>query len=347
MANEVARVENKHGLQSLVQQMQGAIADVLPRHVTPERVAKMALVAASRQPKLYECTRESLAKSLMTASELGLDCSGTLGSGYLVPYWNKNIRAREAQFIIGYRGLIDLARRSGQISQIEAHVVYENDDFDIQYGTDPCIVHRPNMDGEPGEMKCVYAVAVLRDGTKQTEVMTRSQIDGIMRRSSSKDQDGNPYGPWVTDYTEMARKTVVRRLCKYLPLSAEMETALAAEDSIIDLPSQPIRQSLRDRLQVLPDAPRETEPEPGPMENAQTPAPDTEQAATGTETPGSGTIPGTVEQWTEILWSRARAAGWNKATLAQNLVDLGVEQTAQMLKADPEWFEEQAAKINE
>jgi recombination protein RecT len=217
-------VKDKSGLQALVQGLGQSIADVLPKHVTPERVMKMAMVAASRSPKLYQCTKVSLAKAIMTAAELGLDCSGTLGSAYIIPY------GAEAQIIIGYRGLIDLARRSGKIKSIQAHIVYRNDEYRVNLGTDGTILHVPKLDGERGDMVFVYAVAELIDCSKQSEIMTRDQVEAIRKRSRAASS-----GPWVTDYDEMARKTVVRRLCKYLPLSAEMEIALEAEqESIID-----------------------------------------------------------------------------------------------------------------
>lgn len=212
-------VSNKAGLQQLLDSMSASIAEVLPKHITPKRVAKMALVAASKQPKLYNCTLDSLAKSIMSAAELGLDCSGTLGSAWIVPYGNT------AQLIPGYRGLIDLARRSGQIRRIEAHPVYQNDKFSVEFGTEPRIIHRPELLSEPGPMVGVYAVAELSDGCKQVEFMSKAQVDKIRKASKA----GNN-GPWVDHYDEMSRKTVVRRLCKYLPLSTELETALALDN---------------------------------------------------------------------------------------------------------------------
>lgn len=258
-------LKDKGGLQQLLDapQMRQSIADVLPRHLTPERMAKMVLIACSRQPKLYECTRESIAKAIITASELGLDCSGTLGSGYLVPYFNSKIGASEVQFIPGYRGLIDLARRSQQISRIEAQVVYDQDDFVCEFGLEPKLVHRPYMGADRNESKekirCVYGIAELRDGSKQLEVMTAAQIEGIRKRSRAGDS-----GPWKSDFSEMARKTVVRRLCKYLPLSAEMEKALVAENDaeaeLVDVIPQEVSpkagaNALHKKLTTKPDEP--------------------------------------------------------------------------------------------
>lgn len=225
-ATAVAVIRDKGTLEGLMSNgsLQSSLKTVLPKHLTPERVVKMALVAASRQPLLFKCTQESFLQSVMKAAELGLDCSGTLGRAYLVPYFNSKINAYECQFIVGYQGLIELARRSGNIARIEARVVHENDTFDVEFGLEPKLTHRPAFEN-PGTMKCVYMVAELTDGSKQIEVMTKADIEKIRLRSKAKDA-----GPWKTDYEEMARKTVIRRGAKYLPLSTELEQALVSDD---------------------------------------------------------------------------------------------------------------------
>jgi recombination protein RecT len=206
-----------------------SLQDVIPKHLTPERIVKMALVAASRQPKLFDCTPQSFLQSVMKSAELGLDCVGTLGQGYLVPYYNSKIKALECQFIAGYQGLINLARRSGHISRIESRVVYENDIFDVEYGLDQKLTHRPYLGGERGKIVCVYAVAELKDGSSQLEIMTIDEVEAIRERSKAKDS-----GPWKTDFGEMARKTVVRRIAKYLPLSPELAKAIETDDQQFD-----------------------------------------------------------------------------------------------------------------
>src|SRR5580700_6950752 len=124
-----ANVEKLNTLKTMLEKAKGSFAAVLPKHVTPERLIKIALAATSRNPLLLQCDAKSIVKSVMAASQLGLEPDGTLGLSYIVPFWNKNINSYEAQFQIGYRGLIDLARRSGNISTIESHVVKKNDTF--------------------------------------------------------------------------------------------------------------------------------------------------------------------------------------------------------------------------
>jgi len=216
-------VGDKATLRGLMESMKDSLRDVLPRHITPERVLKMALVAASRQPKLFECSRESFVKAVLQSAELGLDCSGNLGSAYLVPFFNKKTRMTEATFIPGYRGLIDLARRSGQVARIEAHLIHERDDYSVEFGTEPKLTHIPTLTGDPGPVVAAYMVAELGGGAKQVEVMTRAELDGIKARRQGRRISGRG----VTDEGEMQRKSVVRRGVKYLPLSPEKASDLA------------------------------------------------------------------------------------------------------------------------
>lgn len=207
-------------LESKVKYMNAA----LPKHLTPERLARVAITAISSNPRLLECTRESLALALIEAGQLGLEPHGVMGQAYLVPYHNGRLKRYEAQFQIGYRGLIELARRSGDVTKIEARVVREGDEFLYEYGLQPKLVHRPDPTSQ-GEMTHVYAIAWLKDAEPIFEVMTREEVERIRRRSKAAGS-----GPWVTDYEAMARKTAVKRLAKYLPLSPEAEAAIEADN---------------------------------------------------------------------------------------------------------------------
>ena len=286
-------VGNKGGIQRLLESpaMMESIRTVLPRHLTPTRVVKMVLIAASRQPRLLECTGESICKAVITASELGLDCSGTLGSGYMVPYRNNKKNVYEAQFIPGYRGLIDLARRGGEVQDISAHVVYRQDEFEFELGTNPTLRHKPYIGADRDEGKKAiigaYMTAKLKDTPDlKIEFMTISQIEGIRKRSKAKDD-----GPWVTDYAEMCRKTVVRRGCKYLPLSVELEKALRVDDEqfvgsgVTDLidppPVAPPPRRLSERKTQTPPAQDAEEPPTEQQEDE--PAGDQDQAPPANE----------------------------------------------------------------
>jgi recombination protein RecT len=198
---------------------------VAARHLTPERVIKVVLGAASRSPFILNCTPVSIVKSALQAAELGLEPGSSLGEFWLVPFKNNKTGQWEAQGIPGYRGLISLARRTGEISNLYAEAVYDGDTFNCELGLDPKLEHKPDYDNENREdaknLSFVYAVARFKGGSFQFVVLSRKQVDALRRRSKAGDK-----GPWVTDYEEMAKKTAIRRLSKYLPLSAEMSKAL-------------------------------------------------------------------------------------------------------------------------
>lgn len=197
-------------IQNLIQSNLSEISKVVPKHVTPDRLLKVLVSAIAKTPALGECTPASLVNSFKVAAELGLEPGGALGHLYLVPY------GQVCTPIIGYRGLIELMRRSGELASIRAVAVHAKDEFTFEEGIEQRITHRPCLDDEPGPLTFAYCVAKLKDGSIQLEVMSRSQIDAIRNRSKASKS-----GPWVTDYDEMAKKTVVRRAAKYLPLSSE------------------------------------------------------------------------------------------------------------------------------
>lgn len=220
-----------------------AIAAALPTTMTPEvrqrfaeRMVKVALGAWGRSETLRECTQASIVKSVVVAAELGLEAGGILGEAYLVPFNNKikdggrDIWVKEAQLITGYRGLIKLARQSGEVSSVTAQVVYTNDTYDVELGLDPRVLHKPNLTGDRGDMLFAYAGVVLKDGGHQLDVMTRSDIEKIRMRSQTGKKNT---GPWAHDTAEMWRKTVLRRLMKYCPLSSDrLQRAMQRDDEL-------------------------------------------------------------------------------------------------------------------
>lgn len=201
-----------------------SMAAVLPRHADPERMTKIALTALRTTPKLMECTVQSLMGAVMQCATMGLEPNTVLGHAYLVPFNNKKAQRTDVQVIIGYKGLLDLARRSGQIQSIAAHAVCENDEFDFAYGIEEKLHHKPALNGR-GNIIAFYAVAHLVGGGYAYEVLSNEQVQAIMAGT----QSGGRYGPWRDFYEEMGRKTAIRRLAKYLPLSVEFATAVAVD----------------------------------------------------------------------------------------------------------------------
>jgi recombination protein RecT len=208
---------NKHlaTLGQMLEDRRASLAQLVPKHLNADRLMKVALNCVAKTPLLQQCSVSSILQCVFTAAELGLEPGGALGHAYLVPF------KQTATLIIGYRGFIQLMRNSRQLSSIRAVVVHDKDVFKMREGIEQSIKHEPFLDGDPGALKYVYCVAKLKDGSVQIEVMTKAQVDAIRGRSRSSGS-----GPWVTDYEEMAKKTVVRRIAKYLPLSAEVEKAV-------------------------------------------------------------------------------------------------------------------------
>ncbi len=219
--------EKTQNVRDLLEKNKAQIAMALPRHMTADRMMRVAMTAVQRTPKLLECTPASLFGAIVQASQLGLEPDGALGHAYLIPYWNGTKKVFEVQFMPGYKGLLDLARRSRQLSTIEARVVHSADAFQFSFGLVPVLKHTPITTGDSGEATHVYAIVHLKDGGAQFDVMSREDVEKIRARSKAKDS-----GPWVTDWDEMAKKTVLRRLCKLLPSSVELQRAVALDEAV-------------------------------------------------------------------------------------------------------------------
>ncbi len=240
MADQLQKqVENN--LMGFLGKYRGQIEAVLPKHLTPTRVLKLIIGAINREPKLTQCTPMSVINAVVTASTLGLEIRQ--GSAYLVPF--KDNRGRTPRMLctlmIDYRGKIDLALRSQRVLDIDAEVVYARDKFRIYRDTASgrkVLEHEPVqflMNGDHmipltdkaqrGEMIGAYAMAVVKDAPAKFVFMPRIDIDAIRNRSKAKDD-----GPWVTDFNEMAKKTVIHRICKLLPQSPELACAQDIED---------------------------------------------------------------------------------------------------------------------
>lgn len=197
------------------------IAQALPKGLTADRMVRVVLTAMNKNPKLLECSKETIWESVLNCSALGL-FPDALGRAYLVPYKGK------CQLIIGYKGLIDLAYRSERIASINIQIVRQGDEFTREPMSMPPIRHRIiENDGDTfREMTHVYSVVYLKGCEHPSiEVMTLREVQEIRSRSMSKDS-----GPWVTDFEEMAKKTVFRRHSKILPMSAELAQAMSVDD---------------------------------------------------------------------------------------------------------------------
>lgn len=199
--------------------IQGAIPEGM--RLSADRLINLALLTATKSPELLECSPASIVQAVRQSAALGLEVGGPLGEAYIVKF------GKQAQLIPGYRGYVTLALRTGKVLDVASYLVYKDDEFSVEYGLSPDVVHKPKLDGarKDEDIVAAYMVAILDSRIKKFEVMTRAEIDKVRASSRSKDS-----GPWKDWYPEQAKKTVVRRGSKLLPLSSEFSEAVELEN---------------------------------------------------------------------------------------------------------------------
>lgn len=234
-----AKAEKKT-MKAYIKAMEPAIKKALPSVITPERFTRMVLSALSSTPKLAECSPQSFLAAMMTAAQLGVEPNTALGQAYLLPY--RNHGQMECQFQLGYKGLIDLAYRSGEVSVIQAHTVYENDVFEYELGMDPKLRHVPAK-ADRGEAVAYYAMFKTKDGGYGFEVMS---VDDVQRHAQRYSKSyGSGSSPWRSNFDEMAKKTVLKRALKYAPLKSDFVRGVAQDETI--------KAELSDEMYAVPD----------------------------------------------------------------------------------------------
>lgn len=219
-------VEKKKGktIFDIIKAGEQQFAAALPKHLNSERFTRIAITTIRQNPKLAECNAESLLGSLMTIAQLGLE-PGVLGQCYLIPY------GTECQLQLGYKGMIELLRRTGQLSDIYAYTVYSNDEFSIEYGLERTLKHIPaftNPDGR-GEIVGFYSVAILKDGTRAFEYMTKNEVVSHEEKYRKGKFKNNV---WEKNFEEMALKTVTKKMLKWLPISVELVENLRKDEQV-------------------------------------------------------------------------------------------------------------------
>lgn len=247
------------------------IAAVAPKAMNKERMFQLALSAYNQTPELAKCSTASVLGCLMKCTALGMEPSAVdgLGRAYILPFYNKKTGGTEATFILGYKGMIDLARRSGQLTDISARVVHDGDDFEYEYGLDEKLRHIPSTEPIEGrQLTHVYMVAHFKDGGHYIDVMTRDEVEAVRKRSKAAN-----FGPWKTDYEAMAMKSVIRRAFKFMPVSVEAAGAVNADETV-----QTVNEGEGDPIVAMPDvieveadvvdAPSNVDPETGEVTDA-------------------------------------------------------------------------------
>lgn len=250
-------------LTSMLQKRMAEIEKLVPKHMTAPRLLRIAVNCVAKTPTLQQCSPTSLLQCVLVAAELGLEPGGALGHLYLVPFNGA------ATPIVGYRGLIELARRSGEISSIRAVAVHERDKFRYSEGIEQTVEHEPMLDGSPGELKLAYCVIKLRDGGVVVELMTRAQIDSIKAISKTASRADSP---WKLHYDEMAKKTVARRALKWAPLSSERyykavevddEDYVNGDATPVEVVGATLKERVKEKTRLL-EVPAEIPEEPTP-----------------------------------------------------------------------------------
>ena len=211
-------------------------AAVIGNNMKPERLYQMCVSTINHNPELAACSAQSVLSCFMRCSALGLEPSDVdgLGRAYVLPYGNKNMQTgqKEATLIIGYKGMLDLARRSGEIKDISARAVYEKDTFNYGYSVDgDYLNHQPFSGKSRGQLTYVYMLAHFKDGGHYLEVMSREQVNDIMQRSPSSKSSRSP---WQSDFEAMAKKTVIRRAFPFLPASVTAQQSVTSDETTPD-----------------------------------------------------------------------------------------------------------------
>lgn len=212
-------------LKGLIKAMEPEIKKALPSVITPERFTRMVFTALSSTPKLASCTPKSFLGAMMQAAQLGLEPNTPLGEAYLIPFMNHG--TLECQFQVGYKGMISLAHRSGLY--VQAHEVHENDEFDVEYGLEPKLVHKPVFK-DRGPVIAYYGVWKDKDGISGFEIMSKEDVEAPARKYSQSYSKG--FSPWKSNFDEMAKKTVIKKALKYAPLTTEFIRGVTADGTI-------------------------------------------------------------------------------------------------------------------
>lgn len=252
--------------QQAVAKRQGSVADylqsesfkkqfaaALPENFNTERFVRAALTEFRMNPALAECSVPSVLGYFMQAAACGLEPASAMGHCYAVPFNNKKTGQKEVQFIIGWRGMLDIVRRSGEIASVDAHIVHEKDVFELEFGLNPKCRFKPYMDGEPGDVKGAYIQVDFKGENSKPLVwyMSKAEIDKHRARSKA-DKYGD--SPWKTDYEAMCLKTVVRTAFKWLPVSIEQAQAVSSDSGVSRYNSDAKTNDIEDLVEVEFDA---------------------------------------------------------------------------------------------
>lgn len=212
-------------LTSLITEMTPEFQKAMPQGAEAAQLVRDAITCVRLTPKLAECDSQSVLGALMTTAQLGLHV-GVLGQAWPVPFWDRNAGRMKAQLIIGYQGYQELAHRSGKVASFIPRTVYENDEFDIDYGINGTLVHKPARKGPRGAAIGYHSIGRYTNGGYDFFYMSREEMEEWRDKfATTRRRDGTIFGPWVDHFDSMANKTTQRILSKSIPKSRELAIA--------------------------------------------------------------------------------------------------------------------------
>lgn len=241
MSNELTLTGKKTTeISSMLLKYKDSIIEILPKHITPERMVQMVSYIIAKNPEIANCTVQSIIGAMIQTSILGFIPSDSLGLCYYVPYSQKNkdgSYSKVVQFQIGYKGFIDLARRSNEVKTIYAEVVYKSDLFEFELGLNPILKHVPDLESNRNDNDIVYAYSVAHyvNGGFNFVVLTKKEIEKLRLRSPMQKDATMPSYTWKTDYPAMAKAKAIKQLSKYLPLTIDIKTAISSDETVLGL----------------------------------------------------------------------------------------------------------------
>lgn len=200
-----------------------ALGGVIPT----DKFMRLCVTAYNSNADFSKCTPASFVQAAMQAAQCGLEPNTVTGEAHLIPFYNGKKETFEVQFQLGYKGLIKLAYRTGEIASIEARTVYANDEFIYELGLDTKLIHKPYLNGERGDAIAYYAIVRLKNGGYNFEVMTKTDVTAFAKNKSK----AYSFGPWKTDFDAMAKKTVLKQALKYVPIASDVASQIASEDA--------------------------------------------------------------------------------------------------------------------
>lgn len=220
-------------MRAQLRSLEPGIGKALPTGLKADRFLRVVFTELSKSERLAQCVPATILGAVMTAAQLGLEF-GPLGHAYLVPYKGR------CTLIVGYKGYIDLARRSGQLRSIVARPVHVKDRFEFELGTDEHLKHLPSLDGDSGPVIAYYGIAKLQNGDPIITVMSPAEVEKYRLRSANTSDQSNP---WITDFDAMACKTVIRRMVPWLPLSVEAAQAIESDEKVIEWTGESLQEA--------------------------------------------------------------------------------------------------------